>query len=58
MKKAIITLTALASLMAFTHTSHATVFVDGYFKSNGTYVAPHIRTSPNNSIYDNYSYWD
>ena len=58
MKKVIITLTALVSLMAFTHTSQATVFVDGYFKSNGTYVAPHIRTSPNNSIYDNYSYWD
>ncbi len=58
MKKILITLTALISLASFTGTSYSDVFVNGYFKSNGTYVAPHYRTSPNNSVYDNYSYWD
>ena len=34
----------------------ADVNVKGYYRSNGTYVQPYTRTSPNNSIYDNYSY--
>ena len=29
--------------------------VNGYFRSNGTYVQPHYRTSPNSTTYDNYS---
>ena len=29
--------------------------VNGHFRSNGTYVAPHYRTAPNSSTYDNYS---
>ena len=33
----------------------ADVFVNGYTRSDGTYVAPHYRTSPNNTIRDNYS---
>lgn len=31
------------------------VFVSGYYKSNGTYVEPHYRTSPNSSVNDNFS---
>jgi hypothetical protein len=31
------------------------VYVNGYYKSNGTYVAPHYRTAPNNTVYDNRS---
>lgn len=31
------------------------VFVNGYFRSNGTYVQPYHRTSPNNTLLDNYS---
>jgi hypothetical protein len=31
------------------------VYVRGYVKSNGTYVQPHYRTSPNNTVYDNWS---
>lgn len=27
----------------------------GYFRSNGTYVQPYYRTSPNSSLFDNYS---
>ena len=27
---------------------------NGYQKSNGTYVAPHLKTSPDNKLYNNY----
>jgi hypothetical protein len=27
---------------------------DGYQKSNGSYVAPHIKTTPDNNTYNNY----
>ncbi len=29
--------------------------VNGYTRSNGTYVAPYYRTSPNSTRFDNYS---
>ena len=32
------------------------VAVDGYYKSNGTYVQPHHRSSPNSTTSDNYSH--
>lgn len=31
------------------------VLVKPYVRSDGTYVAPHIRTMPNNTTVDNYS---
>ncbi len=34
----------------------AVVNVKGYYKSNGTYVPPHVRSDPNGLKYDNYSY--
>lgn len=34
----------------------AAVYVNGYYKSNGTYVAPHYRSSPDGNPYNNYSY--
>jgi len=30
---------------------------DGYFKSNGTYVSPHIKTTPDNNKWNNKSNW-
>lgn len=30
------------------------VYVDGYYRSDGTYVRPHIRSSPDSSISNNY----
>jgi hypothetical protein len=30
-------------------------YVNGYTKSDGTYVAPHYQTNPNNTRTDNYS---
>lgn len=34
----------------------AYVNVKGYYRSNGTYVAPHVRSNPNGLKYDNYGY--
>ena len=45
--------TMVALLMA--GTAVAQVQVRGYTRSDGTYVAPHTRSSPNNSTYDNRS---
>lgn len=33
----------------------AQVHVDGYFRQNGTYVAPHERTRPDSNPCNNYS---
>ncbi|CAN5685084.1 hypothetical protein BH11PAT2_BH11PAT2_03950 [soil metagenome] len=46
----------LAFLLIIPFTSHAAVHVNGYFKKNGTYVAPYYRSSPDSSPYNNYSY--
>ncbi|MFV8379988.1 hypothetical protein [Flavobacterium sp. LB3R33] len=40
---------------SFYSTNPNHVQVDGYYKSNGTYVEPHVRTAPNNTIKDNFS---
>ena len=29
--------------------------VNGYYRSNGTYVQPHMRSAPDNNPYNNYS---
>jgi len=52
MKKFIL---ALAALGMMAGTASAQTYVKGYTKSNGTYVAPHYRSSPNATRYDNYS---
>lgn len=44
-------------LIIFSGASHATVYVDGYWKSNGTYVQPHTRSNPNGTTWDNYGNW-
>jgi hypothetical protein len=44
----------LAALMLST-TASAQVYVHGYTKKDGTYVAPHYRSSPNGTKLDNYS---
>jgi hypothetical protein len=44
--------------MFFLQPSFAQVSVRGYFRKNGTYVAPHQRTRPNSTVTDNYSYKD
>ena len=34
----------------------AQVHVNGYYRSNGTYVQPHMRSSPDGNPYNNYSF--
>ena len=53
MKKLIFTL-ALAFIANFSF-AQSTVYVKGYVKNNGTYVQPYVRTSPNNTVKDNWS---
>lgn len=40
------------ALMA--QTAFADTNVNGYYRKDGTYVAPHVRSSPNSSKSDNY----
>lgn len=43
------------TLFSLGTTAYAQVHVNGYTRSNGTYVAPHERSAPNSTTYDNYS---
>lgn len=36
--------------------NYSQVSVRGYYRKNGTYVQPHVRTYPNSTVTDNYSY--
>lgn len=42
-------------LISFKSFSQKQVYVGGYYNQYGTYVAPHYRTVPNNTINDNWS---
>lgn len=56
MNKAAVAIIVLAALGLVAGASEAkSKRVDGYFKSNGTYVAPHYRTTPDSNPYNNYS---
>ena len=52
MKKLAIIAAILGSFLVIAEAN--AVIVDGYYKKNGTYVAPHYRSSPNDNPYDNY----
>lgn len=43
------------ALLALSAQAVADEYVNGYVKKDGTYVAPHMRSSPNNSQHDNYN---
>ena len=53
MKNIVLTLFALWALAG--SVAFADNYVEGYYRSDGTYVAPHYRSSPNQYRYDNYS---
>lgn len=56
MKKIVIILLSLIFILSFSGISFSQdVYVNGYFKGNGTYVKPHRRSAPNGNIFDNYS---
>ena len=44
----------IGNLAIFQSNANALVSVDGYFRSNGTYVAPHFRTSPDSFTFNNF----
>lgn len=50
MKKTILAMAALVAVSAF-----ADEYVQGYIRKDGTYVAPHHRTTPDSNPYNNYS---
>ena len=53
MKKIIISIVFALTLV---NTVAADVWVDGYFRSDGTYVQGHYRSSPDSSVTNNWSY--
>lgn len=55
MKKILIIFTALFMFNMFAMNTFAYKHVRGYFKSNGTYVAPYYKTSPDSYKYNNWS---
>lgn len=50
----IITALAALALVLLPTVSSAQVHVRGYTRSDGTYVRPHVRSSPNGTTSDNY----
>ena len=46
---------AIAIAAALSPAAHADQFVSGYFRQNGTYVNPYVRTTPDSSLFNNYS---
>ena len=53
MKKMILVLAALLSAASFAYARD--VYVNGYYRNDGTYVAPHYRSAPNDTKYDNWT---
>ena len=49
------TYNSLYSIPTSSSTNSSIRYQDGYIKSNGTYVMPHIKTNINSTNYDNFS---
>jgi hypothetical protein len=45
-----------AAGLSLTSAAFADVHVNGYYRSNGTYVQPYYRSDPDGNPYNNYSY--
>jgi len=56
MKNSMVVILALVLIGLTAEASQAkSSHVNGYFKKDGTYVAPHYRTAPDSNPYNNYS---
>ena len=55
MKTFIIVTLTIVMLLGMVATSYADVHVNGHFRSNGTYVAPHYRSDPDGNFNNNWS---
>lgn len=56
MKKIFVVIAIVLFTLLNYSTVEAAVRVRGYYRSNGTYVAPHYRSDPDSSPYNNWSY--
>ena len=52
----VISLFVIAAVLALSVPAKADQHVEGYYRSNGTYVQPYNRSEPNGTVTDNYSY--
>lgn len=55
MKKLIITIMMLAAIASPAFARRSTSYIRGHLTKNGTYVQPYYKTSPGQSIYNNWS---
>ena len=55
MKKFLVAAALALFVLTSAAESYADVYVQGYTRRDGTYVAPHYRSSPNRSYNDNWS---
>jgi hypothetical protein len=55
MKKLFLVSTLLVAFLLSSFSAYAVVSVRGYYRSNGTYVAPHYRSNPDGNVYNNWS---
>ena len=53
--KRILSLILLSPSLLISQNAFADVYVNGYTRSDGSYVGGHYRSSPNSSVYDNWS---
>lgn len=44
----------LVAALSVTNAANAQVYTDGYFRGDGTYVQPHVQSSPDHSYNNNY----
>lgn len=55
LKKVLFCLTVAVAALTIFEQVHADVYVNGYVRSNGTYVQPHFRSNPDGNFYNNWS---
>lgn len=55
MKKMFTLILGVLMLVGFLGTAMADVYVNGYYRSNGTYVAPYYRSDPDGNVGNNWS---
>lgn len=56
MKKLLAFLLSLVLLLSAAPVVFADQYIEGYYRSDGTYVQPHWRSDPDGNPYNNYSY--
>ena len=52
----IVALLLIMILTALSSAAFADEYVNGYYRRDGTYVQPYMRSSPNGTVTDNYSF--